>query len=287
MSGALRIAQSHAAMIDLFSPEGLAALERLSHQSTLYAFDFDGTLAPIVDRPDDASAQPSTVALLARLGPLVPTVLISGRSVDDVRQRIEFTPLHLIGNHGAEGLPDALHHSLADSVSANHGNAQHREIVQQWLEQWPAAIGDMHANQGIVVEIKSYSLSIHYRMAHDHEAARGLVMKAIAALDPQPRVIGGKCVFNLLPEGALDKGQALAALVRIEHCEAAFFIGDDVTDEAGFHDAPASWVTVRVGASGDSAARFFIEDQGDIDRCLETLLRNAEAAASSRASTRR
>jgi trehalose 6-phosphate phosphatase len=85
-------------------------------------------------------------------------------------------------------------------------------------------------------------------------------------------VIAGKCVFNLLPDRAPDKGHALQALVEYERCAAAFFIGDDVTDEAAFVDAPPSWVTVRVGESDDSAARFFIADQDSIDRCLETLL---------------
>ena len=69
-------------------------------------------------------------------------------------------------------------------------------------------------------------------------------------------------------------------LVRHERCDAAFFIGDDLTDEAAFADAPASWVTVKVGRDEDSAARYFIADQHDIDRCLELLLANAMAAAS-------
>ena len=92
-------------MIDLFSTEGLEALARIARRTTLYAFDFDGTLAPIVERPDDARAAPSTIALLATLGTLVPTAILTGRSVDDLKQRLEFTPLHLVGNHGAEGVP--------------------------------------------------------------------------------------------------------------------------------------------------------------------------------------
>lgn len=271
-------------MIDLFSPEGLAALERLSRRKTLYAFDFDGTLSPIVPRPDDARASPETNALLSSLSALVPTAILTGRGTDDLRRRLEFTPLYLVGDHGSEGLPDAMHRSLADSVSSTGGDARHREVVLAWRAQWDAllgsAIGPDGSSDGIVVEAKKYSLSIHYRMAPDAAAARDALDAAIALLDPVPRVIGGKFVYNLLPEGAPDKGRALALLVQHEQCEVAFFIGDDVTDEAAFVNAPASWVTVKVGADEASAARYFIARQEDIDRCLAMLLANATTATS-------
>jgi trehalose 6-phosphate phosphatase len=264
-------------VIDLFSVEGRAALERLARQKTLYAFDFDGTLAPIVPRPDDARAQPSTVALLKTLGARVPTLLLTGRGIDDLRQRIAFAPTFLVGNHGAEGLPDA--------ISDEDGHAAHRVVVQRWLAQWPAVIARQIDDPDIVVETKAYSLSIHYRASRDHDAAIRAISAAIKALDPSPHVIGGKCVFNLLPEGAPDKGHALSALVEYTRCTAAFFIGDDVTDETGFADAPASWVTVRVGHSSASKARYFIDDQSDIDRCLEQLVASVEAVATSRLQT--
>ena len=133
------------------------------------------------------------------------------------------------------------------------------------------------ADDGIVVEAKNYSLSVHYRKASDHDAARRAIGAAVALLDPPPRVIGGKCVFNLMPAGAPDKGHALSVLVQHERCDAAFFIGDDVTDEAAFVEAPSSWVTVKVG-NGDSAARYRIDDQRDIDRCLEILVANVTTA---------
>jgi trehalose 6-phosphate phosphatase len=251
-------------MIDLFSPEGHAALERLGRQRTLYAFDFDGTLSPIVARPEDAIASPTTVALLASLGERAPTVLLTGRAADDMRQRIDFTPTFLVGNHGAEGMPASL--------SDHRMLAAHREVVERWLSQWSAAASAAAVDPAVLMEPKAYSASIHYRSAADPDDAAKAIVAAIERLDPRPFVIGGKCVFNLLPEGAPDKGKALAALVRFARCEAAFFIGDDVTDELAFIDAPASWVTVRVGRSAHSAARYFIADQRDIDRCLESLI---------------
>ena len=260
----------------------MAALERLAQQRTLYGFDFDGTLAPIVARPEDAIASVSTEGKLALLGALVPVAILTGRSVADMRQRIEFTPLHLIGNHGAEGLPSPLHHSLADSLTASSGTPEHRNVAREWLRQWPAAIAACSDDPGIFVEDKTYSISIHYRLAADRQAAEHAVAAAVATLMPAPRLIGGKCVFNLLPEGAADKGNALASLVRFEHCDAAFYIGDDETDEAVFFGAPEHWVTVHVGESEDSAARFFVGHQGEIDRCLDALIAISEAALKDR-----
>ena len=265
-------------MIHLFTPEGRAALERLARQVTLYGFDFDGTLAPIVARPENAVASDLTVRKLSMLGALVRVALLTGRSVADMRQRIEFTPLHLIGNHGAEGLPLPLHHSLADSLMASEGTPDHGSIARGWLKQWPSAIAGRSDDPGIFVEDKTYSISIHYRLATDRDAAERAIAAAVATLAPSPHVTGGKCIFNLVPDGAPDKGRAMATLVRFEHCDAAFYIGDDETDETVFHGAPAHWVTVHVGESWDSAARFFIRHQGEIDRCLDLLIANAEAA---------
>jgi trehalose 6-phosphate phosphatase len=242
-------------VIDLFSPEGIAALDDLARRPSLYAFDFDGTLAPIVVQPDAARAPASTEALLAELTALAPTAVVTGRGVDDLKARLGAAPTYVVGNHGAEGLPGGASPDLE----------VHRAVVAQWLAQWRASGAE---GAGIVVEPKAYSLSIHYRHAPDHDAAMRTIERAFATFDPAPRVIGGKCVFNLLPEGAPDKGSALVALVAASHCETAFFVGDDLTDEVAFANAPASWFTVRVGDVADSAARFFIADQSSMDRCL-------------------
>ena len=254
-------------MVELFGPDGIRALDALARQRALYAFDFDGTLSPIVEQPGDARADAEIEALLGSLAQRVPTVLLTGRAADDLRHRIGFVPTHLVGNHGAEGLPG--------TNDVDHD--AHRRVVQRWLVQLPMTLAS-NAATGILVEPKAYSLSIHYRAAPDHAQARRDIAAAIAALDPPPRIIEGKCVFNLLPEGAPDKGTALRALVAFERCDAAFFIGDDLTDEAAFDDAPPSWVTVRVGASAESHARYFIAEQHDIRRCLQVLLRALDTA---------
>ena len=265
-------------MIDLFSSEGDAALRQIASRSTLYGFDFDGTLSPIVPLPSDARIAPALVAHLVALHDLAAVAILTGRSADDLRQRLGMTPTWVIGNHGAEGLPPAADEANGttnaitnDNVDADFG--MYRAICARWRERLTAALLEHGADAGIFIEDKAHSLSVHYRLAGDRDAAERAIEKAIATLTPPPRLIGGKCVFNLLPDGAPDKGQALARLMAIEQCEAAFYIGDDETDEAVFYGAPDNWLTVRVGASDTSAARFFVQHQGEVASCLQRLVK--------------
>ncbi len=89
-------------MQHLFSPEGEAALARCLHQQPLLAFDFDGTLTPIVPRPDDAYLSKGVSSRLAQLSKCLPVAIVTGRSVADVRGRLGFVPRFVVGNHGAE-----------------------------------------------------------------------------------------------------------------------------------------------------------------------------------------
>src|SRR3954470_5318292 len=92
----------------LLGPQGLAALAELARVPALFAFDFDGTLAPIRPRPDDVHVSATIALRLERLARLRPVAIVTGRRVDDVRGRLGFTPAWIIGNHGAqdEGDPD-------------------------------------------------------------------------------------------------------------------------------------------------------------------------------------
>ena len=86
----------------LFSAEGEATLAVVLRQRPLVALDFDGTLAPIVPRPEDARPSQAVSARLAQLAGLLPVAIVTGRRVADVRSRLGFEPRFIVGNHGAE-----------------------------------------------------------------------------------------------------------------------------------------------------------------------------------------
>lgn len=241
-------------MPHLFSPAGEFALREICQQRPLLALDFDGTLAPIVPRPENARAPLAISRILTQLSARLPVAIITGRAVADVSSRLGFAPHYIVGNHGAEGLPDV--------TSPDGGLAR---IWQQGLDH--AAL----QAAGVSVENKGHSLSLHYRLARDHAQARSTIDAAIAALSPEPRVIGGKCVYNLLPQDAPDKFEAVRQLTRHAGCDNAIFVGDDVTDDVVFEQAPPHWLTIRVGAADRHRARFHLSLQSEVASFLQRL----------------
>jgi trehalose 6-phosphate phosphatase len=86
------------------------------------------------------------------------------------------------------------------------------------------------------------------------------------------RIIGGKQVVNLVPEGAPDKGDALERERERLRCDTAIYVGDDDTDEDVFRlDQPGRLLTIRVGAKRTSHAAYCIRDQRQIDVLIRVL----------------
>jgi trehalose 6-phosphate phosphatase len=235
------------------------SLARLAAADALLAFDYDGTLAPIVGDPDAAHPRRRTRDLLARLCRVYPCLVISGRSRRDVGRRLcGVRTVEIIGNHGVE--PRRPDPSL-------------RARVRGWVPGLESRLGGL---TGIVIEDKRFSLAVHYRHAADRRRARVSILRAVAAL-AGVRVIGGKRVINLVPRDAPHKGSALQAARARRRCDAALYVGDDDTDEDVFGlGDPRQLLTVRVGRKRASRAAFYIRDQRRIDVLLERLLRLRE-----------
>ena len=243
----------------LLSPDGERRLRALAAAPALYAFDFDGTLAPIVADPDRARASTGVLRLLDTLAQQVSIAVISGRRRADLVPRVPASVRYLIGNHGNEG--------GVSSVDAE----QLRAACSEWRKQL-ATRGPELTHYGVTVEDKTYSLALHYRLARDRDAAAALTGELAAMLDPAPRLIGGKFLLNLLPPGAQTKFEALVALAAHEHAAHVLFVGDDDTDEIVFAQAPSHWTTVRVELEQSSRAQFFLHQQSGVAMLLDFLV---------------
>jgi trehalose 6-phosphate phosphatase len=242
-------------------------LERFARTRLLLAFDFDGTLAPIVRDPDRAAMRPSTRRLLIEAARLYPCAVISGRSRADALRRLAGVPMRaVIGNHGAEtgGRPSPAERRRARDV-----------------RRWQAALGRVlaaggDAFEGVWLEDKRLSLAIHYRRArHRPEARRAILEAILEAIAPlgRARVVGGKYVVNLVPAGSPDKGAALDHLRARLACDHALYVGDDDTDEAAFAShRRRRLLAVRIGSRADSHAGYCLRDQREIDRLLAALI---------------
>jgi trehalose 6-phosphate phosphatase len=242
-------------MKHFLTPEGEAALQAILALRPLLAFDFDGTLAPIVVRPDDARVPPAVAEHLATIGRHLPIAILTGRSVADVTPRLGFAPHYVIGNHGAED-PDAV-----PNVDEALDGLRARLAADPGL-----------AAAGVTVEDKRLSLALHYRTAPDAEAALARIDAALAGIEPALTRFGGKFVVNVVAAGLPDKGDALLKLVRRCGAGAAMFVGDDVTDEAVFRRARAPWLTVRIGRDDPhSAAMFGLDSEAELVTVLARL----------------
>jgi trehalose 6-phosphate phosphatase len=260
-------------MLHLLSARGEAALAALMRRRPLLAFDFDGTLAPIVDHPDAARLDEAVAARLARLAVRWPVAIVTGRAVADVRTRLgSFVPRYLVGNHGAEDTPGA---GAPDP--------------QRWIEALDPLRAATHAHRasleaaGVGSEDKTLSIAFHYRQAAEPARARAAIRAVLAAAmqaAPSTRLhtFEGKRVVNAVAAGAPDKAHAVQRLVAASGAQGALFAGDDVNDEPVFAAAPEDWVTVRIGGvtadegHAPSLARWMLDGPHEMPQLLDRLL---------------
>ncbi|MBS1153196.1 MAG: HAD-superfamily hydrolase, subfamily [Myxococcaceae bacterium] len=243
-------------MKHILSKSNRGLLAQFAWSNVLLGFDFDGTLAPIVSSPNEARLRPRTRRLLRGVAGLYPCVVISGRAQADVSRRMSGVGiLEVIGNHGSE--PWASTDKLLRDV------ARWQPLLEEQLAPF----------RGVKIENKQLSVAVHYRQSRQKKLVKRAIAHA-ASLLGKVRVIGGKQVVNILPEGAPHKGTALERARASHGCDTAIFVGDDETDEDVFTlDQPGQLVTMRVGAKGSSAATYCLRNQDEIDALLEELTR--------------
>ncbi|HOU52163.1 MAG TPA: trehalose-phosphatase [Smithella sp.] len=246
-------------MVYLFGNAALSEMKNFIDKNTLFAFDLDGTLAPIVPEPSNIHIPENIRKEFALLNQRATVAVITGRSRSAAGFHLNVMPGYLIGNHGAEGLPG--------------WETREKEFVRT-VGKWQAQLDIQLPNEirnGIFLENKGATISIHYRQATKIKDAHERILRVIHDLSPQPRRIGGKYIENLIPREAPDKGMALKLLMQHAGCNRGFFVGDDETDEDVFRMKDKNFFTVRVGRKKSSEARFYLRNQSEIKRLLREI----------------
>ena len=242
-------------MRNILSQANRAVLEEFVWSNTLLAFDYDGTLAPIVTDPEQATMRRETRALLEKLAGLYRVIVISGRAQADALRKLRGVGVcEVLGNHGIEPWHRANRYFLE---------------VRRWQPRLERCLAPF---KGVTIENKLFSVSIHYRRSRERKKARAAILLAASGLG-EVRVIPGKLVINILPDGAPHKGTALERERARLQCDTAIFVGDDETDEDIFAlDQPGRLLGIRVGAKRTSAASYYIPNQRAVDDLLRVLL---------------
>ncbi len=217
--------------------------------------DFDGTLAPIVPRPEDAvmrqAAREAVATLAERLSGAV--AIVSGRGVDDLESRVAPLRLALAGGHGVE-------------LRRRDGAVISRAPAPEALEAIVARLARLpEIDRGIFIERKSHGVAVHYRNAPSAASACATAVAEAAAGAPDWRIIAGDMVVEIAPADA-NKGRAVARLSALAPFAGRrpFAVGDDVTDEDMFAVVnEAGGVSVKIGL-GETRAAYRLASVDDV-----------------------
>ena len=215
--------------------------------------DYDGTVAPIVQRPEDARLKASVRRTLSQVARFVPVVIVSGRALHDLRRRV-----------GVPGIRYVAHHGLLYKEPGSAPRWLGQRPLRREVREWASALG--RATEGItgaLVEDKGVTVALHDRLVRPADRPR-LRRRALRALAPwlareKVALVSGKRVLEARPVGAWNKGTAVARLLREPWAQRRIpvYFGDDRTDFDAFRAVRNQGLAVRVGGrrgvSGEDA----------------------------------
>lgn len=254
-------------------PEPLAAAlhDLAGVRRLLVALDFDGTLAPEVDSPEQARALPEAREAVLRLRELPGTrvVLVSGRAL---RSLIEVAQLPddvlLVGSHGIELRLD----DPGMRLNLDTAELERVDVLQEVLSQVADSIDD------VWLEAKPAGFALHTRLATEENSRLAHLValrEAQAELDDLT-IRHGKNVLEFAVRST-TKGEAIEHLRRYTAADAVFYAGDDVTDEDAFAALQPHDVGIKVGP-GETAATFRVAGPAELSRALAALAAARSAA---------
>lgn len=245
--------------------------EKLNDRHIFLFLDYDGTLTPIVQYPDKAVISEEVGNLLKDLStmPKCDVGIISGRALKDIEKMVGLEDIIYAGNHGLEiEGPKIRFESQISPESLS--------IMRDVKERLSIGLSKI---EGIFVEDKEITLSIHYRLASQ---SGYLLAKKIIEEIIQPFLVRGKIkvsygkkVVEIKPPVEWNKGKAVEWIldrVLKEKPILPIYLGDDVTDEDVFGILKDKGLTIYIGKPRKSQARYYLKDTREVFEFLEKVL---------------
>lgn len=247
--------------------------ETFEDKDILLFLDYDGTLTPIVERPELAILPDKIKEILEKLvnDERFKIFIVSGRALADVKKLVNIDNIVYIGNHGFEI-------EGADIDFGSFPFARFREILEYL--KWEIN-KELTFFKDAFVEDKGLGLSVHYRMLNTRdESIFKIFLQRITqefVLNNEIHIETGKKVLEIRPPVDWDKGKVVLWLLKAheedmkKHKAVAVYIGDDQTDEDAFEALNKIAVTIHVGDFQSTAAGYFLESPQEVEKFLRCL----------------
>jgi len=240
--------------------------DRIKRARTLLLFlDYDGTLTPIVSRPELALCPTEVKKQLERLRDLpgVYLAIISGRSLEDVREKVRISGISYVGNHGLEIETSAGSHTDILSSARKRELKRITRDLKNSFKEIP----------GILFEEKGPILSIHYRRVPKKFFVKipQTIEGEIERWGNHWKITHGKMSLEIRPNVDFHKGKAVREILKAFPPEErlSIYLGDDQTDEDAFRVFKTLGVSVFIGpGSFPSEANYFLRDPGEVQEFL-------------------
>jgi alpha,alpha-trehalase len=242
---------------------------RLKGKCLAVFLDYDGTLTPIVERPDQALLSEEMRETLSRLASRCTVAVVSGRDLQDVCRLVDLDSVFCAGCHGFD-------------IAGPEGRRLGYQEGVSYLPEIDRAERDLRRRlgqvTGVLIERKKFSVAVHYRLVRepDLDSVHQAVEQVLAA-HPALRKLDGKKVHDIQPDIEWDKGKAVLWLLRALDLDGEnvvpLYIGDDVTDYDAFRALKERGVGIMVGSrAASTGAQYALNDPGEVRSFLERLV---------------
>jgi trehalose 6-phosphate phosphatase len=257
--------------------DGEAFERRLAGRRPAVFLDYDGTLTPIVERPEDARISESMRRGVRDLAARCPVCVVSGRDRLVVQELMGIDDLIVAGSHGFDiWSPD-------EGTLEHDAGAGFEPLIEQVTARLQEEAG---AIEGVLIEPKRASVALHYRLTAESEWPRiAEIVDGILAEHPDElKVTPGKMVYELQPKLDWDKGRAVLYLLDTLALDredvVPLYLGDDITDEDAFRALAGRGIGIFVGSAGDpevagrsTYAAFVLDSTEEVEPFLDRLSR--------------
>ena len=240
-----------------------------SGKKLVFFLDYDGTLTPIVSRPEFAVLSDEMRGLFQRVATKHTVAIVSGRARQDVEKLVGLKGVCYAGSHGFD--------IAGPNVTMIEPRAEKTiPLITEIMQGLKESLKDI---EGLLIEEKKFSVAVHYRLVDEGKYLAKIeeVVKRVVDKEDALRLMKGKKVFEILPAIDWDKGQAIRWIMEALNLSwdenQIVYIGDDTTDEDAFRTVRTRGVTVLVADKAkESAADFIVSNPDEVKKLFEKLL---------------